>query len=248
MTNILTGTSGFSYSDWKDGIFYPKGLPRKKWLEYYASVFNTVELNVTFYRLPKKETFQDWHRRTPDNFLFTLKASRYITHIKRLKNCQKALGNFLENALFLKNKLGVILWQLPPSMRIDTKTLESFCDLLFNSDAKKIKHVFEFRHPSWLYESVYEILEKYNYCLCIAHSNQWPNEEISTADYLYLRFHGGESLYSSDYSDKELKGWARKVKKWISGKREVFSYFNNDAKGYAPRNALIFRKLLEKAK
>jgi uncharacterized protein YecE (DUF72 family) len=152
---------------------------------------------------------------------------------------------FFENASALEKKLGIVLWQLPPNLHVNREKLEGFCELLAqNKIAKNTRHAFEFRHKTWFCKEIYEILRKYKFSLCVAHSNRWPYEEVGTADYVYLRFHGGEILYGSNYSDEELEGWAEKAKDWLSEGRDIYAYFNNDAYGYAVYNALKFRELL----
>jgi len=241
----IVGTSGYSYKHWWDGVFYPSDVPQRRWLEYYAQYFETVELNVTFYRLPKKATFEGWHKRTSPNFTFVVKGSRFITHVKRLKDCEEPLNIFFESARELKKKMGVILWQLPPNLHVDIRKLEDFSSLLVRIPvSKKTRHVFEFRHKSWFCQEIYGLLKKHNFSLCIAHSDRWPCIEEITADFIYLRFHGGQILYGSDYSDEELSEWAIKGRRWLAQGKDVYAYFNNDAYGFAVKNALTFRDLL----
>lgn len=198
---------------------------------------------MTFYRLPQKSAFKSWYKRTPESFRFVAKGSRFITHIKKLLKVEDALKQFFEFAQELKEKLAVVLWQLPPGMKVNLERLESFCHFLRKH---KIRQVFEFRHPSWFNEDVYSILKKYNFSLCIAHSPDWPLEEVITADFVYLRFHGGQSLYGSNYSDEELISWAKKAKAWLKEGLDFYAYFNNDAYGYAIKNALKLKELLTK--
>lgn len=238
MPNIYVGTSGWNYLDWKER-FYPKGLSQARWLDHYTKFFNTVELNVTFYRLVKKEVFQGWYRQTPRKFSFVVKGSRYITHIKRLKDCRQPLNLFISNARGLKDKLVAVLWQLPPGFKKDLKRLEAFLRLAKKSG---LPQVFEFRHPSWFDREVYALLEKYNSALCIAHSSRYPCVKRITASFTYLRFHGGRVLYGGNYSDRELRQWAGLAKK-IKVK-DIFAFFNNDAGGFAVKNAIRFKKLL----
>ncbi len=246
---VFVGTSGYNYPHWGGGVFYPTNLPQKNWLEYYAKYFDTVELNVTFYRLPKKETFEGWYRRTPPHFIFAVKGSRFITHVKRLSDCEEPLKLFFNRANGLKEKLGVVLWQLPPGLHLNLMRLENFCRLLREKKySKNVRHAFEFRHQSWFCSTVYQLLEKEGFSLCIAHSNRWPSEEALTANFVYLRFHGGLVLYGSNYSYQELQEWADKAKSWLIGKRDIFAYFNNDAYGYALKNAIEFRQLLMEKK
>jgi len=242
MPGLYIGTSGWNYPHWRS-VFYPKELRQSEWLQCYVRFFNCVELNVTFYRLVQKKTFQNWYKNTPKNFYFVTKGSRFITHIKRLKSVKESLDLFLNNALGLEAKLAAILWQLPPSFKKNIVRIESFLKIL---NKTKIRQVFEFRHDSWFDAETVALLKKYNACLCIAHSNRFPCLREVTADFLYLRFHGGHSLYGSDYSRQELGEWAafaRSVKV-----RDIFSFFNNDACGYAVKNAQQFRQLLESKK
>ncbi len=246
MPEIYIGTSGFNYKHWSNGVFYPEDIPQRKWLEYYVEHFNTVELNVSFYRLPKKSVFEGWRERTPEDFVFAIKGSRFITHIKKLKDCEAPIELFFNNARGLKEKLGVVLWQLPPNLHADVEKLEKFCGLLKkNRVAKGTKQVFEFRHDSWFCEKIYGVLRRHNFSLCIAHSRRWPYKEVATADYVYVRFHGGDVLYGSNYSDEELKTWASKIRRWSNEASGVFIYFNNDACGYAVHNAKKLRELLK---
>ena len=240
---LRIGTSGYSYPHWK-GVFYPSTLPSSGWLEYYVKVFDTVELNVTFYRQVKKEVFASWYKRTPENFLFALKGPRFITHLKRLKDCKDSLKIFFENALPLREKLGVVLWQLPPSLEEDVVLLGEFCHTLKEEGYGRCLHAFEFRHASWFKDETYEVLRNFSAALCIAHSRRWHLEEIVTADFVYLRFHGGTVLYGSEYSGEELETWARKIRSWMEAGKRVFAYFNNDYRGFAVKNALKLKEIL----
>ena len=235
------GTSGWNYLHWKQ-VFYPQGLSQANWLLHYVKFFNCVELNVTFYRLVKEKTFQNWHQKTPDNFYFVVKGSRFITHIKRLKNINQPLKLFLNNASGLKHKLAVVLWQFPPNFKKNIRLLESFFKLLKKTN---LRHSIEFRNDSWFDNQTYRLFRDYNFCFCIADSPRFPSVKMVTADFLYLRFHGGQVLYSSDYSDKELKGWAEFAREYKKDK-DIFAFFNNDAHGFAVKNALRFKQLLER--
>ncbi|MCM8778258.1 MAG: DUF72 domain-containing protein [Candidatus Omnitrophica bacterium] len=226
-------------------MFYPKELRENKWLEYYCKFFNTVELNVTFYRLPPKNVFKNWYKRVPEEFLFVAKGSRYITHVKKLKDTKDALIKLFDLLEELKEKLGVVLWQFPPGMKVELKRMEEF----FKQISKyKVRQAFEFRHPSWFREEIYNLLKEYNFSLCLAHSPYWPLVEVITSDFVYLRFHGGTSLYGSNYSEKELQTWAEKAKIWLGKGLDFYAYFNNDAYGYAVKNALRLREILTKNK
>ncbi len=251
---VYIGTSGYTYYHWR-GVFYPENLPSYKWLEHYTKFFDTVELNVTFYRLPQESTFKSWYRRTPKEFVFVLKGSRFITHVKKLQGVSQATKLFFDRANLLKEKLGVILWQLPPSWKKNIERLESF----LKATTKKYeiatrpsgarndnfsRQAFEFRHQSWFCDEVYKLLRKYKAALCLADSPYFPRVEKVTADFVYLRFHGGKILYGSRYSKKEMEVWAQKIKKWTKKGLDVYAYFNNDAFGYAVENAKELKKLL----
>lgn len=246
MKKNFVGTSGWNYDHWR-GVFYPEGLNQRKWLDYYTKHFNSVELNVTFYRLVRKKTFENWYKNTPAGFYFVAKGSRFITHIKRIHAVGEPLDLFLDNIVCLKEKLLAILWQFPPSFKKNLKRLETFLKLL--SRKTKVKQAFEFRNQTWFDEKVYTLLKEYNACLCAAHSSRYPFVKVSTTDFLYLRFHG-KDLYSSNYSDGELKEWADyaakfRKKAFPASARDVLAFFNNDACAYAAQNALTFKKLLE---
>lgn len=245
MGQVFIGTSGYNYDHWSNGVFYPEGLSQKEWLEYYSDHFDTVELNVTFYRLLKKKIFENWYKRTADDFVFVTKGSRYTTHLKKLKDPRESSIKFFRRAAGLKEKLGAVLWQFPASFKLNKERLENFCEALEGIEfAKKNRHVFEFRNKEWFCKDVYDILEKHNHSLCIAHSSKWPCVKKITTDFVYLRLHG-EELYSSNYSDGELQKWSKKIKHWIDKDKDVYVYFNNDAKGYAVKNALQLKEILK---
>jgi len=246
MKELHIGTSGYTYPHWQDNVFYPKGLPQNKYLEFYCTKFNSVELNVTFYRLPSIKAFEGWNRKTPKDFNFVVKGNRYITHIKRLRDTGGALKNFSENLTPLREKTSCILWQLAPSFKADIERLKDFIrDMAKAKIIGPFRHVFEFRHESWFKEDTYKILRDNNLCLCIADLLNTPQVEIFTSDFIYMRFHGSKAKYSSNYSDRDLKALALKTKKWLrSQKKAFYAFFNNDAYGYAPKNALTFKALL----
>jgi uncharacterized protein YecE (DUF72 family) len=242
---ISIGTSGYNYPHWWNGVFYPSDLPQRKWLEFYTEYFDTVELNVTFYRLPRKEVFEGWYKRTSKKFLFAVKGSRFITHIKRLKDCREPLSLLFDHASALKEKLGVVLWQLPPRFSFEKERLEKFCVLLSTLPRSKLhRHAFEFRDESWFCQEAFRILEEFHFAYCIAHGSGLPFMEKVTSNFIYLRLHGGEVLYGSNYSDKELNQWAGKIQSWKGKGKTVFVYFNNDAYGFAIKNALSLKKLV----
>ncbi|UCG09784.1 MAG: DUF72 domain-containing protein [Dehalococcoidia bacterium] len=229
---ILVGTSGYGYDHWR-GLFYPEKLAKAKWLEFYATHFSTVELNNPFYRLPSEEAFTRWRDSSPADFVFALKVSRFITHIKRLKDTGEAVGTFISRAKILGEKLGPLLYQLPPSMHRDDKVLASFLSSL----PEGLKHVVEFRHPSWIEDGVFQILREYNIGLCIFDMPDFTCPVVATADFAYVRFHGSTALYSSSYPDEELADWADKLTGLVASLKEVYIYFNNDVGGFAIDNA-----------
>lgn len=245
MSLIKIGTSGYNYKDWANGVFYPSRLSQKKWLEFYCRHFDATELNVTFYRLPKKKIFSNWYDRTPKDFHFAVKGSRFITHTKKLKDCGDSLKLFFKESKGLKDKLKVILWQLPPFLKSDIKKLEAFCELLAKICTRNIKHVFEFRQESWFNKDLYKLLENFNYALCVADSPEWPSVKKITSDFVYLRFHGGKKLYGSQYAEKELKKWAGDIKDWHKQKKDIYIFFNNDMHGYAVQNARQLKEILK---
>jgi uncharacterized protein YecE (DUF72 family) len=240
MARRWIGTSGWNYKHWADGVFYPPGLPTSKWLDFYARHFNTVELNVTFYRQVMKETFQMWRRTTPEGFAFVAKGSRYITHIKRLKVDRKSTGMFFRSAHGLSGKLSAILWQLPPRFKKDLPRLERFLRL---SRDPRSRRAFEFRDPSWFDAEVHDLLREHRAALCIATGGPAPPPvKVITADFLYLRFHGIEK-YDGDYPESHLRRWAEFVHQ--HRRLDLYAYFNNDGHGYAVKNARRFREILE---
>ncbi len=243
MTRYFIGTSGWHYDDWR-GQFYPEKLPKAKWLEYYARHFTALELNNSFYRLPSEEAFNRWYASSPPNFTFAVKVSRYITHIKRLKGCDEALNNFMSRAVLLKEKLGPLLYQLPPGLHRDDDLLTAFLEKLPGG----FRHVIEFRHKSWLVEEVFDILRRYHAGFCVFDMPKLASPLLATADFAYIRFHGSDSLYSSCYTDEELAQWAGKITELSKTLDSVYIYFNNDIDGYALKNSATVRGYLEKGK
>ncbi len=236
---IRIGTSGWIYRHWK-GRFYPEGLPSKDWLEFYCRYFDTVELNSPFYRIPSRQVFESWNRRTPEGFLFAVKASRLITHKKRLRDVNEELNWFFFNTEGLGDKRGCILFQTPPSLKADPHLLEEFLKLLPPGT-----YAFEFRHPSWFDPSIYDLLKAFGATLCVADSPNFPQVKLIVGDFLYLRLHGSQRLYSSLYTYEELKEWASFIKEALDlGVKKVFCYFDNDYEAYAVRNALELKEIL----
>jgi uncharacterized protein YecE (DUF72 family) len=233
MAEIWIGCSGFSYKHWKK-VFYPEDMPEKKWLQFYSSVFATVELNVTFYHLPSQAAFASWHRDTPPGFGFAVKGSRYITHVKRLVDPREALAKFFEAASLLEEKIKVVLWQFPPQYKINLDRLSSFLGLL---KQYPLRHVFEFRHESWIVPSLFDLCREHNAGLCMADSPEFIDDLPVTADFVYIRRHGHGARYAGRYSKAQLEKDASRIRKHHDAGRDVFIYFNNDAHGYAPLNA-----------
>ena len=234
---VHVGTSGWTY-DHRQGRFYPPGCSKTHRLEYYAGKFSSVELNATFYRAMPEQTFAHWYARTPPGFCWSLKASRYITHIKRIKDVKEPLERFLRSVAPLKEKLGPILFQLPPGLRFDGEVLSAFCRAL----PTDLRIALEARHASWCTEKALATLERNHIAWCISDTaGRYPYLETATAAFIYIRLHGSRTLYASEYTEDELCAWAQKIKAW--GK-ETYVYFDNDAMAYAPHNALRLSALL----
>jgi len=221
--DVRIGTSGWYYDHWKE-LFYPEDLAKNKWFEHYAQHFDTVEINNTFYHLPKESYVKRWHKLAPKGFLYAVKANRYITHIKRLKDAEKPLERFFERVSMLKGKLGPILYQLPPSLHKDLDLLGAFIKLL----PKKRPAVFEFRHESWYCEDTFELLGQYGVGFCIHDMPGKQSPRVVTADIIYVRFHGTTGRYSGSYSKSVLQNWANWLKEQNKQARGIYVYFNND--------------------
>ena len=220
---------------------YPKGLPPARWLEHYATLFDTVEVNNTFYRLPKRDSVARWVEQTPERFVFTVKASRYLTHIKRLTDLGPGVERFYERIapLVSSPKLGPVLWQLPASFRRDDERLASALERLPPG-----RHCFEFRHESWFTPEMYELLRAHGVALVIGDHPERPFQSNElTAGWTFIRFHYGGRGRNGNYSERELEEWAERIDDWRS-RVEVYAYFNNDWHGYAVRNGLRLRKRL----
>ena len=228
---VYVGTSGFLYKNWV-GEFYPPNLPSYKYFEYYVKFFNSLELNSTFYRFPKITTIKNWKYKIKDDFKLSIKANRIITHTKKLK-CSEKLKEFLEVVGILGEKLGTILFQLPPNLKFDLDRLENF----LNELDEKLKYAIEFRHKSWYNDKTYEILTKYNIALVWHDFNQEFIIE-RTADFDYVRFHGFSSKYRGSYPDRVLIDIAKKLD------NEAFVYFNNTDDNSAFKDAMRFKKII----
>ena len=242
MTEVWIGCSGWNYSHWRNGVFYPPRLPPREWLAFYARHFDTVEVNATFYRLPGREVVANWVSVTPPNFLFAVKSSRYLTHVKRLRELGSGIELLYERIepLVRSSKLGPVLWQLPATFRRDDDRLGAALERLPAG-----RHCFEFRHESWFAPEVYELLRRHEVALVIGDHPERPfqNYEL-TADWTFIRFHAGARGFRGNYSKRELEAWAERIEGW-RGRVDVYAYFNNDWEGFAIKNGLWLRKRLE---
>jgi uncharacterized protein YecE (DUF72 family) len=240
MKELRIGCSGWNYKHWRER-FYPKGLAQRLWLQHYAQFFDTVEINATFYRLPRPESVARWVAESPPGFLFAVKMSRYVTHVKRLNDLAGSLALFYERIepLVRSPKLGPVLWQLPPRFKRDDERLEGALAQLPPG-----RHCFEFRHESWFQPEVYELLRARDVALVIGHDPRRPFQSLElTADFTFLRFHAGEHGGDGNYAEHELETWARRIEEWRE-RVDVFAYFNNDWEGYALDNALWLKQRL----
>lgn len=239
MAEIRIGCSGWQYRHW-GGVFYPRQLRQGDWFQHYASVFDTVEINNTFYNLPEVSTFRQWRRRAPQGFLYAIKASRYLTHMKKLKDPREPLENLLGRARELGHHLGPILYQLPPRWARNPQRLGDFLAALPN----RWRHVVEFRDPSWYHEESYDLLRRHGVALCLHDMPGSESPRLATAPFVYARYHGARGGYEGDYPHQRLAAWAD----WLGGQAgqglDVYAYFNNDIGGFAPVNARQLREYL----
>jgi len=235
---VRIGCSGWQYAHWR-GDFYPAELPQRLWFEHYAARFDTVEVNNTFYRLPAAGVFQSWRRRAPAGFVFAVKASRYLTHMKKLKDPDAPLDLFFSRARELGRTLGPVLYQLPPRFPVDVVRFETFLRAL----PRRRQHVVEFREPSWYRDDVFALLEKHGVALCLHDMRGSASGRMEVGPFVYVRFHGTER-YGGRYPDDHLQEWAE----WVAVRRDagkaIYAYFNNDVGGHAPRDAARLRRLL----
>jgi uncharacterized protein YecE (DUF72 family) len=236
-TRIWVGTSGWSYDGWR-GALYPQKLPKKDWLRYYGSQFSSAEINASFYRTPSFEAVRAWRRDTPGDFTFAWKASKFMTHWKRLlPTCENSIDLMQTRLRLLGPKLGVVLFQLPHRFRKDTGRLRNFLHML----PRRYRYAFEFRDEAWYASDVFDLLYDFDIALCISDHVDAPAPWEATASHVYLRGHGPSGRYQGSYSTKTLRRWAEAVLRWQAERREVFVYFDNDQKAAAPRDA---RRLL----
>jgi uncharacterized protein YecE (DUF72 family) len=241
MARILIGTSGWHYDSWR-GPFFPKGLPQKHQLQFYASQFPTTELNGVFYRTPTEAVVRSWEEQTGRNFVFAWKASRFITHWKRLsENSENSLALLEDRLSLLDGKAGPILFQLPPNFSANAERLAAFLDML----KKKRRYSFEFRHPSWYSPPIFRLLSRHNVSLCISDHHDAPSPWKRTADFVYVRGHGPGGRYRGHYRGATLTGWAERIRSWKKQGCDVYIYFDNDQKSAAPADALKLQRLLQ---
>lgn len=241
---IRVGCSGWNYTSWRNS-FYPERLATSRWLEHYASVFDTVEVNSTFYRLARREAVARWVHQTPEHFCFAVKSSRYLTHVRRLRDMGQGVQRLYEplEPLVAAGRLGPVLWQLPANFHRDDARLEEALAQLPPG-----RHTFEFRHASWFSAEVSALLREHGVALAIGDRPQttFQTHEI-TADFTYVRFHFGHRGRRGNYSDSELEQWAGRIIDWAGCGLDVYAYFNNDWEVFAPRNALKLRRMLERS-
>jgi uncharacterized protein YecE (DUF72 family) len=287
-TRLRIGISGWRYAPWRGGRFYPKELSQKRELEYASRRVNSIEINGSFYSLQRPESYLAWYKATPDDFVFSVKASRFLTHIRRLRNAQTALANFLASGILcLRHKLGPILWQLPPNFAYDRARLDEFFRTLPRTTTaaarlarkhdtrlsgrawtkpggrRPLRHALEVRHPSFQDENFINLLREHDIALVVADTaGKWPFMEDTTSEFVYVRLHGDAELYVSGYTPSALQSWVKKIRSWQAGRtptgakliaarpkprpngRDVYVYFDNDAKVHAPFDAMTLSGLL----
>ena len=240
LARARVGCSGWQYKHWR-GDFYPADLPTTRWFEHYAARFDTVEINNTFYRLPEELTFRRWAERAPMRFLFAVKASRFLTHMKKLKDPEEPLDRLFTRMRPLSGHLGPVLYQLPPGWKLDLGRLEHFLQAL----PKGVRHVLEFREPSWYADDVSRLLERHQVSLCLHDMKGSATGMQRVGPCVYVRFHGAGGTYTGAYPEDRLARWAEWLNEQRRGGAEVYAYFNNDVGGHAPRDAVTLRRLLE---
>ena len=242
MSKIRIGTSGWHYKHWI-GRYYPADIKPAAMLEYYLRDFDTVELNNTFYHLPKETAFDAWKKSVPSNFVFAVKGSRFLTHMIKLKDAERGIVNFVPRAKRLGRKLGPILWQLPPKWNVNAERLEDFLSKL----PRGIRYAFELRNPSWMTEPVYKILRNYNAAFCIYELAGYHSPLELTAKWTYVRLHGPtQNKYQGSYSAAQLEAWAERISEWSRKLDAIYVYFDNDDSAFAVNNALTLKRLLER--
>ena len=238
-SEVLIGTSGWHYKHWI-GSFYPPKTPASNMLAFYVDQFDTVELNNSFYRLPTKSALESWRDSTPENFVFAAKGSRFLTHMKKLKDPETGLARFFDCIDILGAKLGPILFQLPPNWPVDLERLERFLDVLPSSH----RYAFKFRNSSWDCQAVYRTLRRHNVAYCMFHLAGFQSPLEITADFSYIRLHGPGGKYQGSYTKQQLESWSRRIRSWQRTLNPLFVYFDNDDSGFAAHNALTLKQLI----
>jgi len=234
------GTSGWNYKSWRNDFYCD--TPQKQWLRFCAEHFSSIEVNSTFYRLQEKSTFKKWRDETPKGFPFAIKGHRYVTHNKKLLDVEKSVIRCRESASPLGKRLAAVVWQLPAFLKKDIERLEKFLRNL--QHWKSTRHAIEFRDKSWFDDQVAECLERHAVAICMSDAPDWPMWDRVTTDVVYIRLHGHTRKYASSYSKPALRKWATRTQRWLEENRAVHVYFDNDAEGAAPRNALTLLEML----
>jgi uncharacterized protein YecE (DUF72 family) len=242
MKRIRIGCSGWNYRHWRE-LFYPKGLPARRWFEFYAEHFDTVEINNSFYRLPKAEIFAKWRDQAPPGFCYAVKANRFLTQAKKLKDCEEPLARMMTPFRALGDRLGPILYQLPPRFRINLERLETFLELL----PRDVVNVFEFRDRSWLVPETYQLLDRYGAAFCVHDMPGSATDRLATGPIIYVRFHGGEGKYWGRYSDEGLLSWSDWIVEQARAGRPAWCYFNNDIDAHAIHDAQTLKAMVAQA-
>ena len=240
MGRAYVGTSGWRYEAWREDFY--GGRPAGEWLRFCAGRFTAIEVDATFYRLQSVQTFRRWGRETPPDFRFAIKANRYLTHNRKLREPRAPIALERERAAGLGRKLAVVLWQLPRNFRCNLARLEAFARAL--RAWRRVRHAIEFRHPSWFTDDVAACLRAHRIAVCQSDAADWPLWDAVTTDLVYVRLHGHAVTYASRYTQAQLRTWARRIRRWLRAGRDVHVYFDNDAWGHAPRDALRLIALL----
>jgi uncharacterized protein YecE (DUF72 family) len=234
------GTSGWNYKSWRHGFY--GDIPQKQWLRFCAERFTGIEVNGTFYRLAEKSTFKKWRDETPEDFPFAIKGHRYVTHNKKLIDIEEPVTRCRDAASPLGNRLAAVLWQLPASLKKNIERLQRFVKIL--AHWKSTRHAIEFRHKTWFDDEVAECLERHAIAVCMSDAPDWSMWEQVTTNLVYIRLHGHTRKYASNYSKSSLRKWTARIHQWLDENRAVHVYFDNDAEGAAPRNAVTLLEML----
>jgi uncharacterized protein YecE (DUF72 family) len=237
--DIRIGCSGWQYKHWRE-IFYPKELPQTRCFNFYAEHFDTVEINSSFYHLPKASTFEKWRDQAPPGFCYAIKANRFITQAKKLLDCEEPIERMMAATRHLGDRLGPMLYQLPPSLKLDLERLENFLNLL----PEDVTNIFEFRHKSWYVDATYALLERYGVSLCLHDMRGSTTEKLAVGPAVYIRFHGGVGKYWGRYSDEGLLAWADWIIAQARDGRPAWCYFNNDIRGHAVHDAQTLKSMM----